>query len=491
MRGEILLLGTSRIIRSWLMLALVFSFCSLFAGNPHTAIINEGDVFTHCLDTSALLPDQPSYILNNCPQAGGESVNFDLNENTWCVSYEGTNVGGQDTACVVICTGAFVCDTTFFYITTLPSPPVITDTILINSSETLCNINFPNLAGNVLALDNFCGGSNPENVEFTIDNTNLCVDYYGATEGLGRACIRATSDLGSDFVYFDVVVRLPEPEFLNTEVEVGESVELCASDLEIFGANQKVKSICGDSEFFNSEYNQMDNCFNIEGLEEGTDIVCFTICDELDICDSIEVEVTVLMRNQPTVPVANDDIFDAIANQDNTLTVCANDDVNTTEEPTLSIVPASDGGIDSQWGTSTVSPNACEIIYTPLEIACVQTDSLMYEMCTSNGCNRAVVTINITCEEPSDSSDMIKVYSGFSPNGDDTNDNLEIAGLELFPDHTLTIFNRYGAQLLEVKDYQNDWAGTWNGTDLPGGVYYYLIDTGAGSQQSGWFVLHR
>ncbi len=102
-----------------------------------------------------------------------------------------------------------------------------------------------------------------------------------------------------------------------------------------------------------------------------------------------------------------------------------------------------------------------------------------------------MVTINITCEETPDTSETIKVYSGFSPNGDETNDNLEIAGLELYPDHTLTIFNRYGAQLMEVRDYQNDWAGTWNGTDLPEGVYYYLIDTGIGSQRTGWFVLHR
>lgn len=473
------------------MLTFVISSCSLFAGNPHTAIINEGDVVTHCLDTTALAPDTPAYIINNCPQSGGESVNFTLNENTWCVTYEGTNIGGQDTACVILCTNSFVCDTTFFYITTLPSPPVVTDTILINTTETLCNINFPNLNGTATALDNFCGGSSPENVEFTIDNTNLCVDYYAAAQGSGRACIRATSDLGSDYIYFDVVVRMPEPEFLNAEVEVGETIEVCAEDLEIFGGNQKAKSICGSSDFFGAEYIKSDNCFRVEGLEEGTDVVCFTVCDDLGICDSIELEVTVLMRNQPILPVANDDTFDANIGQDNVLTICANDDINAMEDPILTIVPASDGGIDSQWGTSEVSENSCEIIYTPLDLACTQTDSLMYEMCTSNGCNRAIVTINITCEEIQDTSDMIEVFSGFSPNGDDTNDNLEIKGLENYPDHTLTIFNRYGSQLMEVKDYQNDWTGTWNGADLPEGVYYYLIDTGAGSHQSGWFVLHR
>jgi len=491
MRGKIFLLSSPRIFKSWMMLTFIVTSFTLFAGSPHTATINEGDIFTHCLDTSVLMPDVPAYIINNCPQSGGESANFSLNEDTWCVTYEGMNVAGIDTACVILCTSSFICDTTYIYITTLPSPPVITDTIVINSNGTLCNINFPNLNGTATALDNFCAGSSPENVEFTIDPFNFCVDYYGSLAGNARACIRATSDLGSDYVYFDVHVRMPEPEYLNAEVEVGESIELCAADLEIFGGNQVVQSICGDSEFFKSEYNQTDNCFNIEGLVEGTDIVCFTVCDDLDICDSIEVEVTVLMRNQPDVPVTMDDTFDAIATQENFLAVCENDDTNSTEEPTLSIVPASDGGIDSQWGTVSVSLNSCEIIYTPIEIACVQTDSLMYEMCTTSGCSRSVVTINISCEEIQDTSDMIEVYSGFSPNGDNTNDNLEITGLENYPDHTLTIFNRYGAQLLAVKDYQNDWAGTWNGNDLPEGVYYYLIDTGVGSQQSGWFVIQR
>ena len=237
MRGEFLLQSSFRIIRSWLLLTFLVSSCSLFAGNPHIATINEGDQVTFCLDTSALAPGVPTYILNNCPQSGDESVNFTLDENTWCVSYEGTNIGGQDTACVVLCTSSFVCDTTFFYITTIPAPPIITDTILINSTETLCNINFPNLAGSALVLDNFCAGSSPENVEFTIDPTNLCVDYFGMSEGLGRACIRATNDNGTDFVYVDVMVRMPEPEFLSAEIEVGESMDVCASELEIFGEN--------------------------------------------------------------------------------------------------------------------------------------------------------------------------------------------------------------------------------------------------------------
>lgn len=72
----------------------------------------------------------------------------------------------------------------------------------------------------------------------------------------------------------------------------------------------------------------------------------------------------------------------------------------------------------------------------------------------------------------------------FTPNGDDMNQDFEIAILEgadnknteiflneYYNSSKLVIFNRWGIVVYESDDYQND----WEGGDLPDGVYYYVL----------------
>ena len=78
-------------------------------------------------------------------------------------------------------------------------------------------------------------------------------------------------------------------------------------------------------------------------------------------------------------------------------------------------------------------------------------------------------------------SDSLKVYNAISPNGDGRNDAFVLEGLQKYPNNTLIIFNRWGNEIFKVKNYENDWQGTWNGKDLPDGTYFYWIrddDTG-------------
>lgn len=64
----------------------------------------------------------------------------------------------------------------------------------------------------------------------------------------------------------------------------------------------------------------------------------------------------------------------------------------------------------------------------------------------------------------------------FTPNGDGINDLWAIAGLNTYPNCTITIYNRYGVQLYFSKGYTKPWDGTDNGKALPVGTYYYVID---------------
>jgi len=90
------------------------------------------------------------------------------------------------------------------------------------------------------------------------------------------------------------------------------------------------------------------------------------------------------------------------------------------------------------------------------------------------------------------------IPNGFSPNGDGTNDNFVIIGLNLYPGSELSIFNRWGNRVYFSNDYNNDWNGEGNegitvgGNLLPIGTYFYILDLGSSSQKyNGYVYLNR
>jgi gliding motility-associated-like protein len=85
-----------------------------------------------------------------------------------------------------------------------------------------------------------------------------------------------------------------------------------------------------------------------------------------------------------------------------------------------------------------------------------------------------------------------KVPEAFTPNGNNINDLLVIAGLELYDSNTLTIFNRYGDVVFESRNYDNSWDGTSNdGSPLPDGTYYYVLELEGANAQYGFIYINR
>lgn len=68
-------------------------------------------------------------------------------------------------------------------------------------------------------------------------------------------------------------------------------------------------------------------------------------------------------------------------------------------------------------------------------------------------------------------------YNSFTPNGDGANDAFFIGNIGLYPNNTLEIYNRYGQKIYTKTGYANDWNGTYLGTELPSGTYFYILDT--------------
>lgn len=82
-------------------------------------------------------------------------------------------------------------------------------------------------------------------------------------------------------------------------------------------------------------------------------------------------------------------------------------------------------------------------------------------------------------------------YNTFTPNGDGINDVWHIGNLDLYPNNTLTVFNRYGKVVYTAEPYLNNWDGTNLGNNLPDATYYYILDTGSGKKYKGSVTIIR
>jgi gliding motility-associated-like protein len=84
------------------------------------------------------------------------------------------------------------------------------------------------------------------------------------------------------------------------------------------------------------------------------------------------------------------------------------------------------------------------------------------------GTDSVVVPINpVSCIDP---------VNCFTPNNDQVNDTWVIDNMTLYPDLSLTIFNKWGNLVFEQKGTYSPWDGTYDSRALPAGTYYYIIN---------------
>ncbi len=75
----------------------------------------------------------------------------------------------------------------------------------------------------------------------------------------------------------------------------------------------------------------------------------------------------------------------------------------------------------------------------------------------------------------------------FTPNGDGHNDTWKIRDLAGCSTCRVSIYNRYGQQVLQDDNYQDD----WEGDDLPDGTYFYVVETETGKIYKGSITILR
>lgn len=351
----------------------------------------------------------------------------------------------------------------------------INEVIYINNTDNFC-LDVSELPGNLQSITELATINNTGITTLTMNGLATCIDYTANATGQTTHLLLACDDLGfCDSTYVDLEIKEPEDQLFTVNLAPGETSQVCVNTSSLIGAVDRVDSLCAHGDFVNFTYNPITHCIIYEAVDFGVETACYELCDQLGGCLMVEVEVTV--RENQITPVTQNDVDTLVGNEQQILDLTLNDTYNPLTDsldfPTLPI-----NGTVEHLGNGQVA-------YQPINNNC-GLDYFTYRLCNANGCSIAAVSLERLCDE-------IKVFSGFSPNGDARNDFFNIQGVEAFPESELQIFDRWGVSVFTQVGYQNDWSGEWSGNNLPDGTYFYFLELNDGSMQqfSGYIQLHR
>lgn len=141
---------------------------------------------------------------------------------------------------------------------------------------------------------------------------------------------------------------------------------------------------------------------------------------------------------------------------------------------TLQIIPEYVYGTNLQYLWSPATYLNSDTAINPV---CKPDDDITYKLTlTANGGCSASDTVFVN---------VLKgpvVPNVFSPNGDGINDTWNIKYLDSYPGATIDVYNRYGQAVYHSVGYAVSWDGTYHGSPLPVGTYYYIINPKNGRQ---------
>ncbi len=150
-------------------------------------------------------------------------------------------------------------------------------------------------------------------------------------------------------------------------------------------------------------------------------------------------------------------------------------------------------------------PAATNVIYTDFSMLAYEPEenehdipytsfTLLVEDARGAQSDQVMVTVNVHYEEY-----PIEISQGFSPNGDDINDQWYIRNIEYYSSNRIQIYNRWGSLVRVIEGYDNEtraWRGESEngvfGNEVTDGSYFYVISLGDGSGPlQGYVVLSR
>ena len=142
----------------------------------------------------------------------------------------------------------------------------------------------------------------------------------------------------------------------------------------------------------------------------------------------------------------------------------------------------------SEQGAAASINASSELVLDYGSVIFIGVDHVSIEVCDLlSACAQQVLSIEVE-------GDVI-IYNAISPNGDNKNDLMRIANIELFSNNRVSVFNRWGDLVFETDNYNNDdraFKGlNKNGKELPSGIYYYKIELSGSKTKTGYLSLKR
>ncbi len=111
------------------------------------------------------------------------------------------------------------------------------------------------------------------------------------------------------------------------------------------------------------------------------------------------------------------------------------------------------------------NPHLLQPVINPLE-----SGTYSLHVVSNAGCGTAVSDVFVTVYK------KVEIPNAFSPNRDGINDTWNIIALQTYSTASVSVYGRYGQLVYHCTGYDKQWDGTFNGTALPVGTYYYIID---------------
>jgi gliding motility-associated-like protein len=258
---------------------------------------------------------------------------------------------------------------------------------------------------------------------------------------------------------------------------IDEKDTLCIATNELMGSRYRLTKLVQSTNRF-ARFSDLSGttCVSRAGIAVGTEKAAYVISDEYGFNDTTFVTTYVYARAVKR-PQAIKDISSTLKSQPVLIDILANDSLNGNRgQVTIVTKPKK--------GQATITADF-RIVYTPdIDFCSSQSDVFTYQLCNNGGCDTAQVEVTVVC-------DKIKIYNGFSPNGDGFNDFFIIEGIEKFQNNTVSIYNRWGTEVMKTKGYKNDWDGKWKNENLPDGTYFYIFEDGEGNRTTGFVQIQR
>jgi gliding motility-associated-like protein len=173
-----------------------------------------------------------------------------------------------------------------------------------------------------------------------------------------------------------------------------------------------------------------------------------------------------------------------------TATGCSSEPVNVNviaSEPAVVTYTVTEDFSDSQYITVVATGQGNNFEYQ-LDNGSFQ-DSPVFENVLS-GVHTITVRDKYGCGSTTIQAIVINYPKYFTPNSDGYNDTWNIPNLSNQPDANITIYDRYGKTIKQIRPSGNGWDGTYNGNMMPSDDYWFVVTYTDENQNQQEFKAH-